>query len=426
MISVSNNPITLPNQTLRALTTIISYIILAPVILILCIASPFFLVRIGKLPSGRLGHFTCNVELYLHELSILKNFTKVPIKDLWFTIEPVCNNYLLAKWKNILNILDFNGNHLLASSLHKLFATFQAYCEIFPFLKKHIITTLQHDRDVYGLFRTFPPNLVFTKQETILGNKYLASKGLKPGGKFVVFTIRDDRYLKEYMPDVDFSYHAFRDATLANYYAAMIDLAERGFIVFRVGASVNKPLSISHPNIIDYAVNGDRTEFLDVFLGANCHFCVTQGTGYDGIPKIFRRPLVFVNLAPYALAHTECDNSICIFKSVRDIPTGKLLTQTQIRMRGLAYAYSSKTFELANVRLEENDSEDIRQACSELISYLDPNVKSIRKITPDQQRFWDIFRSYEKKVLKNGAPLHGEIKIKIPEFYLQKYPNWMT
>ena len=45
--------------------------------------------------------------------------------------------------------------------------------------------------------------------------------------------------------------------------------------------------------IIGYAYlqKNKRTEFMDIYLGANCEFCISTMCGFDAIPYIFRKPI---------------------------------------------------------------------------------------------------------------------------------------
>ena len=48
-------------------------------------------------------------------------------------------------------------------------------------------------------------------------------------------------------------------------------------------------------NVIDYAHCDERSEFLDVFLGATSKFCIGSSSGYYHIPFTFSVPVLFTN-----------------------------------------------------------------------------------------------------------------------------------
>ena len=54
-----------------------------------------------------------------------------------------------------------------------------------------------------------------------------------------------------------------------------------------MGAKVNKKMSYANSKIIDYATNNMRTDFLDIFLGSECLFWISTGSGIDNLSKCF-------------------------------------------------------------------------------------------------------------------------------------------
>ena len=68
-----------------------------------------------------------------------------------------------------------------------------------------------------------------------------------------------------------------------------------------MGAKVNKKISFANSKIIDYATNNMRTDFLDIFLGSECLFWISTGSGIDNLSKTFRKPILYVNQVPFVI-----------------------------------------------------------------------------------------------------------------------------
>ena len=83
-----------------------------------------------------------------------------------------------------------------------------------------------------------------------------------------------------------------------NYKESAMYLAQKGYWVFRMGKGAKKRFDIDHPKIFDYAFSDYRSDFLDVWLMANCNFCISTGTGIDAVATIFRRPILMINYIP--------------------------------------------------------------------------------------------------------------------------------
>jgi putative glycosyltransferase (TIGR04372 family) len=108
-------------------------------------------------------------------------------------------------------------------------------------------------------------------------------------------TVRNSAYLTKLYKGASTDYHNYRDSNIKNYILAAEALAARGYFVIRMGATVSQPMMTEHSNIIDYAYNGMRSDFMDIYLGAKCSFCISTGTGLDAIPEMLRRPIVYVH-----------------------------------------------------------------------------------------------------------------------------------
>ena len=153
-------------------------------------------------------------------------------------------------------------------------------------------------RDKLGLMSRSTTQLKFESKENICGRNYLEKIGVKDSGKFICLVVRDSTYLSDKFRGKDWSYHNHRDSEIETYHEAILALVEKGYSVIRMGKVVQKPLSLDHPNIIDYATSQDRCDFLDIWLMANCYFAISTGLGLDSVADIFRRSIVFVNYTP--------------------------------------------------------------------------------------------------------------------------------
>ena len=58
-----------------------------------------------------------------------------------------------------------------------------------------------------------------------------------------------------------------------------------------LGSKQTKNFKSTNPKIIDYANSEFRSEFMDIYLGAKCSFCISTGYGPDMLPYIFNKPI---------------------------------------------------------------------------------------------------------------------------------------
>ena len=180
----------------------------------------------------------------------------------------------------------------------------------------------------------------------------------------------------------------------------------------------------ANPNSIDYATNGMRTDFMDIYLGAKCTFVITVGTGFDAVPVIFRRPMVQVNAVPLGICYTWGNSPLLLTKHHIDIVSGDELTLSQIFLRDVGFCTNTSDYESKGVKLIENTPEEIRDVVIEMAERLAGTFKSHQVDDTLQKRFWEIFPVNKLDV--NGVPTHGKIQSRYSTVYLRKNPEWLS
>lgn len=386
-----------------------------PVVAVVRLIRPWLLVRWGVLPSPRIGHFAANTELYLCERAAGINLPRQSYIDIFFMEPQICNEQLAKMWKRVLRICP----------VWWLVPPLQRANRLIPGGAVHEIgDNTQSDRDVHNLFDRFPSHLQFTSEEEKKGEAGLRAMGISPGVPFVCLIVRDSAYLDAHQPK-DWSYHNYRDSDIRNYVLAAEALADRGYFVIRMGAKVCESLPSKHPRVIDYAKNGQRSDFMDVYLGAKCVFCISTGTGFDAVPKIFRRPIVYVNMVPVGYLQTFREHSIGIVKQHFSLQLGRNLTLTEIFKQGLNLALQTSEYEQAKIKLVENTSEEICDAVIELEQRQRGTWSEAQGDAHLQGKFRDI---YQKNTIdpKTGKRIHGDIRIIYGTHFLRLHPEFLT
>lgn len=383
-----------------------------PGALFIRLLSPFVLIRFYHLAANRLGHFAANTELYLCELEFGVNTPAQPFIDICSINQP-CNKQLALMWKRVLIIWPYCIVRPLLLAV-----------KLLPGGCQHVVETLQHDRDILNLYSSSNPHLSFSAEEEALGIARLEELGIPFGSSFVCLTVRDNAYLYKEFPSIDFSYHNYRDSDVQNYVLAAESLANLGCFVIRMGSVVNCKINSSHSKVIDYATNGLRSDFMDIYLGANCLFCITQGTGFDSVPMIFRKPIVQVNSAPLGYCYTFGRDPIVLCKKHFDTSTNKELSLSEIFTRGVGFCLNLLNFDDRNVVLIENSPEEILDAVMEMYSRLNGSWNASLEDDSLQKQFWDIFPSNALDAFQ-GKPLHGNIESRFSAKYLRANMNWL-
>ena len=383
------------------------YILALPVVIMIRLIRPWLLVRFGGLLSPRIGHFAGNTELYFCERDAGINIPEKRHLDLFYMSKPISNQQLADMWRRMLRILPF-----------WILAPIYRVNKLIPCGAIHEIgENTQIDRDVHNLLDRFPPHLEFTTEEEVRGKSGLLEMGIPAKTPFVCLIVRDNAYLNAHLPSRDWNYHNFRDSNIQNYVLAAEELAEHGYFVLRMGAKVKEAMQTSHPMVIDYASNGMRSDFMDIYLGAKCTFCISVGTGFDAIPVIFRKPIVYVNYVSLGFLATFRSQYLGITKHHILPKENRELTFSEIFSHVGLLSYASE-YESRGIQLIQNTPQEIRDVVIEMAKRVNDSWQPDEDDEFLQNRFWEIFPK-DAVAVHNGRPLHGEIRARFGAHFLR-------
>jgi len=399
---------------LRQLTTVgalIKITLLLPAMLVLgifIVLRPFVIIQVYKVHDWRIGHMVSTTQRLTYEVrewNITHRRKKICLY--FFGSHHSANDY----FKKVLR-----RQHL---SLSNNFGFLIYYLS--SKVKFLITETRQDTLDVCGLIINNRTELKFTKNEINAGNSFLETFGTDINGKFVCLNVRDSAYFS-LRRSRKVAKHSSRDSDIANYVSATECLAEMGYTVFRMGALVNKSLNSMHPMVIDYATNGMRSEFLDLFLGAHCTFCVSTGTGWDTIPQIFRRPTLYVNLIPVVLG--DCINrDLLIYpKVLLDRDSHNELKLNEICDRKGLELCDTKMYDEVGIFIRDMSVEELVQAVTEMAARVEGRFVPTEKQKSMQEKLRDELMNNPKV---QPSPGYYPVRAEYASCFLEKYPNFL-
>ena len=360
-------------------------------------------MRWHQLMSSSMGHFLTNTELYLCEKDHKINIPNKKYIDLfYFASAPICNKQIAKMWKRKLNILptpimrsiEITNNLIPGGKIHKIGNnSFGAF-------------------DFYNLLEKSEVHVKFNNKEEEYGKNFLREMGIGKDDKYVCLSNRDSEYLKlRGRRNYDYSYHSYRNSNINNYMEACEYLANKNIFVIRMGAKVKDKFKSKNKKIIDYATNGMRNDFMDIYLGAKCFFWMSTGTGIDSLHQVFRRPIVYTNLAPIGYMQYSNKNCLTIFKHYFDNKNKKKLSIKEIGEKKLLYTDSLKGFINQDVSLIENTAKEISQAVEEMYDFLIMNREEDIETKNLQNLFWES--------LSKNTKLPNELNSKIGSKFLK-------
>ena len=382
-----------------------------PCLIFIKLISPFYKIRLNRLPSERIGHFVESAGL-----SLCEKIQGETYKDICWFQTPTCNTQLEKMVKRVFFVSWCVRYLILANNF-------------FPSLKLVPFVDQFYKEDTWGqekyphcnakglYFKTKDIKeayLPFSHNEEVEAKQVVNSLGIRDSDKFVCLIVRDSEYLSTVYSKYDWTYHSYRDSSIDTYKEAVEALANLGYWVFRMGKKVKEPLNINHPRVIDYANHEIRSDLLDIWLPANAYFSISTSTGLDSVPQAFRRPVVYVN----AMVNNDfrsSDHCLWASKHLMWKSEGKLLTLKETLHSSF---YSSDKYKEAGIKIIDLSSEQIKEIVLEMESRLTGKWRATEKEELGQSKFIKIIRDE-----KHGF-IHPEARIS--QKYLEYHSSFLS
>lgn len=369
---------------------------------------PFVIIQINKVHDWRIGHMAATTQgtLEVRDWNLTNRRKKIILY--YFGSRYSSNDFL----KKLLMRDHFSLRNNWGFLLYYL-------CSKVSFL---IAPTKYQTTDTLDLYSKYYPPLQFSTEEIRVGNEFLSQFGLVPFDKFVCLNVRDDSYLEKTRGKQKFLKHTTRNSHISTYQKSAEYLAESGYIVFRMGVIVKDNLSSSHSGVIDYAMNGMRTELLDIYLGANCGFCISTCSGWDEIPKMFKRPVLLANVVPILDVNFLTRNVLIYPKQLIDFKTKQLLTLKAALDRGLANQCNANHLQENSVGVVDLTSDELLAAVAEMSARIECTFIETPEQKLIQAKLRHVLSTHPKL---QPTPYYYPIRAEFASCFLSRYPNFL-
>lgn len=252
-----------------------------------------------------------------------------------------------------------------------------------------------------------PPLLSLAHSDHERGWRCLQELGVPKDTWFVCLHVREPGFYGEGTT----SHQAYRDADISTYLLAIQSIVERGGWVIRMGDPTMKPLA-HMAQVIDYAHSDIRSDWMDVFLCAQCHFFIGVTSGLHIVPSCFGVPCALTNYVPMA-APPWYSQDIYIPKLYWSVADKCYLTFAKAMSPPLGYNHSSDPLTKSGVVVVDNTPEEINDLVIEMLERLEGSREYTQEDKQLQERFKALaatYKSYESS--------------RIGRAFIQKY-SWL-
>jgi putative glycosyltransferase (TIGR04372 family) len=207
------------------------------------------------------------------------------------------------------------------------------------------------------------PLLELSEEEAERGKRAAAELGIPEGKWFVCLHVRSPGF-KAYHEKLQEALNA----DVASYGMLIDAIIARGGIVVRMGDR-SMPRMAPRQGLIDYAHSGHKSDWLDIFLCANCRFYVGTSSGLAYVPGLFDVPCVFTNWFPSGMRPLS-GNDIFIPKLHWYAADSCLAPYEESLAPPLGHIHSLDSLRRLGVTLRHNTPEELRDVAIEMLDRL--------------------------------------------------------
>lgn len=273
-------------------------------------------------------------------------------------------------------------------------------------------------RDRHGVLLDSAPHLKLTPDEIQQGNSILRLLGIPQNAPYVCFHARDSHY-DTTMNRYSRNFTKYRDSNISNMLPAAEALTKLGYYVLRVGKFHSAPINSSNPKIIDYAASEFSSDFMDVFLLANCFFFFGGDAGIYALAESFRRPYAFVNFPGLHAVHVWNPLPF-IPKHFRSVLQRRPLNLSEIlRIEASGCYLDDNRYAKSGVELIENTPGEICDLVLETEARLRGVWRDEEYDEVLQKKFWKIYKSVV------GYAAGNIFRTRVGTYFLRQNRNWL-
>jgi putative glycosyltransferase (TIGR04372 family) len=233
---------------------------------------------------------------------------------------------------------------------------------------------------------TRPPLLALTGEHRARGRAWLESMGVPAGAEFVCIHNREAGYSPS-----DDGINTYRNSSVANYLVAAEELVRRGYWCVRMGGPTQSRLP-KMQGVIDYAHLDSRSDWLDVFLCAECKFFLGASSGLLYVSTLFGRPVAAANQAPFSTVLAFSAIDVAIPKLLWSESENRYLTFRETFDSDVSNLRFAEMYGERGERTVENSGEELRTLALEVLDRVNGIAMYEAKDEELQRRFLAMMR----------------------------------
>ena len=213
---------------------------------------------------------------------------------------------------------------------------------------------------------------------------------------------------------------SLRNRSIEDFESSVEALTQQGITVVRMGSKDSPPLRSSSPLVIDYANSEHKSELVDIYLLAHCHFIISTMSGPDAMALAFRRPALYIDIAHYSLCFTG--SALTTWTPVKIVheTTKQPLSLREVFESKAGYFWKDSQFASAGLEVLRSTPDEIRSYVMEMVDRQSATADASGSLLQAEYR-----KVMTEAMGELGQLWHGEISSQIPECFLDQNADWL-
>ncbi len=260
------------------------------------------------------------------------------------------------------------------------------------------------------------PLLTLSEGDFKRGRECLRSLGVPEDAWFVCLHVREPGWR-------DYGTRAanFRNCNINTYSSAIKAVVDAGGWVIRMGDPGMTPLP-QMDHVLDYAHSSAKSDWMDVFLCAQCRFVIGTASGVYTIATAFGRPVVMTNLLPAEAMYQLSSSDIFIPRICRDKNKGRILDFHELLFFPVSTANIQNLYDRLGLEIIENTPEEIQDAVTEMLERANGAFQYSEEDEHLQSRFRSLTEHCGKQYGDHGIKVNARIARK----FLRQYAHLLS
>ena len=249
-----------------------------------------------------------------------------------------------------------------------------------------------------------PPLLKLSKADYQCGWQCLKKLGVPDGTWFVCLHVRESGWTDSKGSRSE----EFRNSDINTYIPAIKAITDAGGWVFRMGDTSTTPLP-KLDRVLDYAHSDVKSDWMDIFLCAQCRFMIGTASGLYTVSVAFGKPVVLTNFLPAYGAYSTSVKDVFLPRLCFSRDKNRYLNFKELLSPPIGIMGSQHCYDKSNLVVEKNTPGEIKELVEEMMDRLSGKLEYTEEEEFLQRQFRKLSAECGKAYGDGGVVINARI-----------------